>query len=135
MSVVKTGTRGAGVYVKIESKGRCQGYNDCIGEGKPRKRERMVTRGRRDHTPDMNSLEVGPGDDLVASGIRCVKLDRNTQTTNSHRSFGAEALDRLQEAPSGNGAQLDFILIHHARSADDAPSVVKTLSNRQPLPQ
>ena len=30
------------------------------------------------HEPDMNRLEVGPGYDLLASGVRCVELDRNT---------------------------------------------------------
>ena len=45
--------------------------------------------------PSVNKLEVGPRYDLVAAGARCVELDGNTQTVDTHRSFGAEALDGL----------------------------------------
>ena len=55
-----------------------------------------------DHTPNNHGSEVGPGHDLLASGIWCVDLDSNTQTADSHRSLSAEALDGLQETPSGH---------------------------------
>ena len=76
-------------------------------------------------------LEVGPGYDLLASRIWCVELDSNTQTADSHRPLGAEALDGLHETPSGHGPKLDFVLVHHGRSTDDAPSVIETLHDRQ----
>ena len=83
----------------------------------------------------INSLEVGPGDDLVALGIWRVELNCDAQTTDSQWSLSAEALDGLQETPSGHGTQLDLVLVQHARSADDAPPVIETLHDRQFLPQ
>ena len=127
--------RRTGVYMIAECKEGCRGYNDCIGKGRPRKRKRTGTGMGRGHEPDMNRLEVGPGYDLLASGVRCVELDRNTQAANSHRSLSAETFDGLQETPSGDGAQLDVVLVQHARSANNTPPVVKALGDRQPLPQ
>jgi len=77
----------------------------------------------------VNKLEVGPRYDLVAAGARCVKLDGDTQTIDSHRSLGTEAFDGLQETPSGYGTQLDFVLFQHARSADNTPPVIETLGD------
>jgi len=83
------------------------------------------------HEPKNDGLEVRPGDDLLAPRVWCVKLDGNTQTADSHRPLCAEALDGLHETPSGDGPELDFILVHHGRSTDDAPSVIETLHDRQ----
>lgn len=78
-------------------------------------------------------LEIGPGHNLVTLGTWRVELNGNTQTTNSHWSLGAETLDGFQETPSRHGAQFDLVLIHHAWSADDAPPIVETLHDCQPL--
>jgi len=85
--------------------------------------------------PKVDSLEVGPGNELVAFRVRCVELDGNAQTVDPHRSLGAEALDGFQETPSGHGTQLDLVFVQHARSTDDAPPIIETLHDRQPLSQ
>ena len=119
-----------------ESTERYRWYSDCLGKSKPKK-EKVGENGCAwwEDVPKVDSLEVGPGYDLVAFRIRCVELNGNAQTVNPHRSLGAETLDGLQETPSGHGTQLDLVLIQHARSTDDAPPIIETLHDRQSLSQ
>ena len=97
-------------------------------------RKEWIRRMGGSHKPNNDRLEVGPGHDLLAFGIWCVKLDSDTQTADSHRSLCAETFDGLHETPSGHSPELDLVLVHHGRPADDAPPVIEALHDCQPFP-
>jgi len=95
-------------------------------------------------------LEIGPAEDLVPGGERwSVHLDGDSQTSAAHGSLGPQPLDRFEEAPRRNDAELDITLsgrsgrrFEHgfgrggkraARSADYHPAIVEGLHHGEAL--
>jgi hypothetical protein len=77
-------------------------------------------------------LKVGPRNDLFTGREpgACVYLDSNAEGGCAHRTRRLEALDRLDEAPSRHGAHLDLPGLDERVTADDAPSIIERLDER-----
>jgi len=76
--------------------------------------------------------KVGPRDDLFAGRESrfCVYLDSNAEGGCAHRTRRLEALHGLDEAPSRHGAHIDFPGFEERVTADDAPSIIERLDER-----
>lgn len=77
-------------------------------------------------------LKVGPRDDLFTGREpwACVNLDGNTEGGCAHRTRRFEALHGLDEAPRRYGAHLDLPGLDERITADDAPSIIERLDER-----
>lgn len=79
----------------------------------------------------IQNLKIGPRDDLFTRRVsRGAYLHSNAERGCAHRTRRLEALHGLDEAPSRHGAHLDFPGLEERVTADDAPSIVERLDER-----
>jgi hypothetical protein len=80
----------------------------------------------------IKKLKVGPRNDLFTGREpwACVYLNSNAEGRCAHRTRSLEALHGFDEAPSRHGAHLDFPWLDERVTADDAPSIIERLDDR-----